>query len=98
MSGYRRDFDQTKCTPSLIKNEKLLEKYNEIWRKVSYTIKKEFDSKPVYNEKYVETKIKSHNGKIDTNFHNNKIPKKDSQCNFLSVILIDSVYRKDKDY
>ena len=97
MSGYRRDFDQTKCTSSLIKNEKLLEKY-EIWRKVSYMIKKEFDSKPVYNEKYVKTKIKSHNGKIDTNFHNNKIPKKGSQCNCLSVILIDSVYRKDKDY
>ena len=93
----KRDFDQTKCTPSLIKNEKLLEKY-EIWRKVSYMIKKELDSKPVYNEKYVKTKIKSHNGKIDTNFHNNKIPKKGSQCNCLSVILIDSVYRKDKDY
>ena len=28
----------------LIKNEKLLEKYNEIWNKVSNTIKKGFDS------------------------------------------------------
>ena len=30
------------------KDEKLLEKYNEIWKKAS-NIKKEFDSKPVYN-------------------------------------------------
>ena len=37
-------------------------------------------------------------GKNNTNFHNNKIPKDDSQCIFLSVILIDSVYRKDKNY
>ena len=30
-------------------------------------------------------------------FHNNKIPKEDSQFIRLSVILIDSVYRKDKN-
>ena len=29
---------------------------------------------------------------------NNKIPKEGSQCICLSVILIDSVYRKDKHY
>ena len=49
-------------------------------KKVSNTIKKEFDSKPVYNEKHVKTKIKSYNGKINTNFHKNKIPKEGSQC------------------
>ena len=31
-------------------------------------------------------------------FYNNKIPKEASQYVCLSVILIDSVYRKDKDY
>ena len=40
---------------------------------------KEFKSKPVYNEKYLKTKIKSYNGNINTNFHNNKIPKECSQ-------------------
>ena len=76
----------------------MLEEVNEIWEKASSIIKKEFDSKPVYNEKYIKTKIKSYNGKINTNFHNNKLPKEHSQCVCLSVILIDSVYRKDKDY
>ena len=33
MSTYRRDFDKTKCMSFLIKNEKLLEKYYEIWKK-----------------------------------------------------------------
>ena len=37
--------------------------------------KKKIDSKLVYNEKYLKTKIKSHNGKTNTNFHNDKIPK-----------------------
>ena len=31
---------------------------------------------------------------MNTNFHNNKIPKEGSQCARLSVILIDSVYKK----
>ena len=40
--------------------------WNEIWKKVSNVIKKEFNSKPVYNEKYMKTKIKCYNG---TNKH-----------------------------
>ena len=52
----------------MIKDEKLLEKYNEIWEKVKNRIKKEFDSEPVYNEKYLKAKIKSYHGKINTNF------------------------------
>ena len=36
--------------------------------------------------------------KINTNFHNNKISKEGSQRICLSVILIDSVYRKDEGY
>ena len=79
MGVYREDFDETKYISFLIKDDKLLEKYNEIWEKVKNSLKKEFDSEPVYNEKYLKAKIKSYNGKINTNFHGNKIPKKGSQ-------------------
>ena len=58
----------------LIKNDQLLE--NDIWEKVSNTIKKEFNTETVYNEKYLKTKIKSYKGKINPNFHKNKIPKR----------------------
>ena len=84
--------------PFLIKDEKLLEEYNKIWKKVSNIIREEFDGKPVYNEKYLKTRGKSCNGKIKTNFHNNKIPKEGFQCICLSLILIDSVSKKDKSY
>ena len=43
------------CMSFLIKDDELLEKYNEIWKKVSNSIKKEFYSEPVYNEKNLRT-------------------------------------------
>ena len=98
MSAYRRDSDETKYMSFSIKHDELLEKYNEIWEKVKNSIKKEFDVEPVYNEKYLKAKIKSYNGKINTNFHNNKIPKEGSQFICLSVILISSVCRTGKNY
>ena len=63
----------------MIKDDELLEKYNEIWEKVKNSLKKEFNSEPVYKEKYLKAKIKSYNGKINTNFYNNKIPREGSQ-------------------
>ena len=84
--------------PFLIKDKKSLEKHNEIWKKVSNIFRKEFDSEPLYHEKYLKTKLKSYNGKINANFHNNKISKESSQCICLSVMSIDSVYGKDKNY
>ena len=97
MNAYRRDFDATKYICFLIKGNELFEKYNEIWEKVK-NIKKEFNSEPVYNEKYLKAKIKSYNGKINTSFHNNNIPKEVSQYICLSVILINSVYGTGKSY
>ena len=66
----------------LIKNGKLLERYNEIWKKVENSIKKELD-----REKYLKAKIKSYNGKTNTNFHNNEIPKEGFQSICLSAIV-----------
>ena len=42
MSAYRKDFDKTKCMSFFIKDETMLEKCNEILKKVSNIIKKEF--------------------------------------------------------
>ena len=47
-------------------------KYNETWKKISNIIMKEFDRKPLYNEKH----LKTCNGKINTNFHHKKYQKK----------------------
>ena len=47
MIVYRKDFDETKYISFLIKDNELLEKYNEIWEKVKNSLKKEFDIEPV---------------------------------------------------
>ena len=82
----------------MMENDGLLEKYNEICEKVKNSINEDFDSEPVYNEKYVNAKIKSYNGKINTSFQNNKIPEEGSQCICLLVVLIDSIFRTGKNY
>ena len=56
MSVYRRDFVETKYRNVLIKDDELLEKHNYFWERVKSSIKKELDSKPVYNEKYLKAK------------------------------------------
>ena len=61
-------------------------------------VKREFDSKLVYNEKYLKAKINSYNGKINTNLHNNKTSREGSEFICLSVILIDSVFGTGKNY
>ena len=86
ISTYIRNLDEIKYLSFLIKDNELLGKYNEFKGNIKNRIKKQFDSEPVYNEKYLNTKIKSYNGKINTNFHKNKIPKERSQFSCLSLI------------
>ena len=86
--------DECICKKSFfIKDDELLQKYNEIWDKFSNVIKKRFDNEYVCDQKYLKTKIKSYEVKIITVFHNDEIPKQSSLCIHLSVMLIDSVFR-----
>ena len=67
-NAYLKRYDgKTKWIWFLIEDDDLLEKYYTIWDKVSADIKKEFDSKTVYNKNYLITKIKS-NGDEVTDF------------------------------
>ena len=69
--SFWRDFDESKYMSFLIKDDELLEKYNEISKKkkkFENSIKKELNSEPVYNRKYLKAKITSYNEKINTKF------------------------------
>ena len=62
-------------------------------------MKKEFNSEPMYNYKYIKTKTKIYNDVVYTNFQHNKIPKDNEYCTGLSVILLDSNFvNSDKEY
>ena len=41
---------ETKYVSFLIKDDKLLEKYNEIWKRVTNSLKKEFNNKATYSQ------------------------------------------------
>ena len=88
---------QPKWMYFLIEDDELLEKYNTIWDKVNADIKKEFDSKPVYNKNFSKTKIKSYGDEV-TDFYDKQIPKMDSNYNCLAVISLDSTPKKDENY
>ena len=60
MSVYKNRFNETKHANFLIKDDGLLEKFNKICSTFKNNIEKGFDSEPVYNEKYIKTKIKSY--------------------------------------
>ena len=63
MSAYSTDFHETKYMSLLIKDDELLEKYNKSFGKIKNSIKTEFDSQRVYNDKYLKAKIKPFNEK-----------------------------------
>ena len=97
-STYVKNYDgETKWMNFFIKDNDLLKRYNDIWKKVSYSIKKELDCEPIYNKKILKTKIRSY-GDEAPDFHTRKIP--EAGCNYICwmVILIDSVLKKDDNY
>ena len=42
----------------LIKNDMCLNEYSEIWDKIKETLNIKFDSMPVYDEKYINAKVR----------------------------------------
>ena len=87
----------------LTDNNEFLERYITIWEKISYLINKKFDSDPVYNNKYINTKIRSYNNDIKTNFHdvdnkNNKLLEKNKPYKCMSLISLDSIIKINKKY
>ena len=49
-------------------NNEFLERYTAMWEKINDLFNKKFDSHPIYNNKYINTKIRSYNNDIKTNF------------------------------
>ena len=94
-STYVKGYDgQTKWMHFLIKNDALLEKYNTIWDKVGADIKRQFDSEPVTNKKFLTTKTKSH-GDEDTDFCDKEFPQGNTSLTCLAIISLYSALNKD---
>ena len=76
MSGYIKYFENGAKNMSFkIEDEDVYLKYNEIWNKVKSILNVKFRSQPIYDDKYIKTKVKTFNNSINTLFSGDKIPK-----------------------
>ena len=59
-----------------IKDDNVLDKYNQIWDKTEEALNIKFHSMPVHDKNYIKAKVREFNGVIKTNFLVTKYQKK----------------------
>ena len=98
MSGYIKYFENgVKNMSFMIKNDDVLDKYNEIWNKIKKTLNIKFHGVPVYNEKCI--KAREFNSVIKANLLGDEIRKENVHYTCIACITIDSVMKmKKKNY
>ena len=74
-----------------IEDDSALVKYNDIWNKIKGLLGIKFHSEPVYDEKYMKTKVKAFKGFVHTIFKGKEIPKEGMHYTCVAAISIDSV-------
>ena len=99
MNRYVKYFDSNnKCFNLLVHDKELLKNAMQYGVRLVIYQKKWFDNEPVYDNKYIKTKIKIYNDRINTNVYGNKMPEDNECCTCLSVMLLDYIVKIDNDY
>ena len=97
MTGYVKYFENGgKSMSFVIKDDDVLDKYNEIWDKIKETLSIKFHKTPVYDGKYLKSKVREFSGVIKTNFLGDEVPKENKHYTCITCITIDSVMRTEK--
>ena len=97
MSGYIKYFENgSKNMSFLIKGDEVWDKYDKTWDVIKNKLNIKFRSEPVYEYKYLKTKVREYNGEIKTNFLNNGMPKENIHYSCIACITIDSVINFNK--
>ena len=97
MSGYINYFKNGgKNMSFFVRDDNVLDIYNEIWGVIKKKLKMKFHSEPVYDEKYLKTKVREFDGVIKTNFLGNSVPKENTHYTCIAYVTIDSVIKMEK--
>ena len=97
MNGYIKYFDDGGKNMSFVTDdEKVYEKYDEIWNLVKGLLKLKFAASPIRNDKYILTKLKIFKKKNLTTFNNNIVPIEKNHYICIPAIDIDSVLKTEK--
>ena len=97
MNGYIKQFEDGGKNMSFVTDdEKVYEKYDEIWNVVKRLLKLKFNVDPTRNDKYISAKLKIFRKKNLATFNNNNIVPKENNYICIPAIDIDSVLKIDK--
>ena len=95
ISGFVKTFKvkegNNKLISFCIDHEQILEKYKAIWNKIEDLKNTELNALPVYDDKYIKTKIRTYVHKVYISFRGLNVPEDDIECESLTVISIDSL-------
>ena len=98
ISGYIKYFDDGgKNKYFKIEDDIVYLGYIETWNKIKKASNIRFHSQHVYDEKYINTKVKTFNIVINTVFSDNDIPKERNHYICIAAICIDSIVKTDKN-
>ena len=68
MSGYVKYFEKGgKNMSFMVKEDNVLDKYNEIWSKIKEKLNIKFHSMTVYDKTYIKAKVREFDSKIKPN-------------------------------
>ena len=98
MNGYIKYFGNGGKNMSFVTDdEKVYEKYDEIWNVVKIFLKLKFPASPIQDDKYILAKLKIFKKRNLTTFNNNNIvPTEKNHYICIPAIDIDSVLKIDK--
>ena len=93
-SGYIKYFDNGgKNMPFKIEDESVYFNYTETWNKIKKSRNTRFHSQPIYDDKYIKTKVKTFSSMINALFLGNEIAKERKHYICIPAICIDSVLK-----
>ena len=97
MSGYIKYFENGgKNMSFMVKDDNVLDKFNNIWDKIKEKLSIKFHSMPVCDKTHIKAKVREFDGKIKANFLGDEVPKENMHYTCIACITIDSVMRMDK--
>ena len=97
MSGYIKYFENGgKNMSFMVKDDNVLDKFNNIWDKIKEKLSIKFHSMPVYDQTYIKAKVREFDGVIKTNFLGDGVTKENMHYACIACITINSVMRMEK--
>ena len=81
-----------------IRDDEVLDKYNEIWDVIKNKFSIKFHSEPIYDKRYIKAKVREFDDVIKTNFLGNKVSKENMHYTCIAGVTIGFVVKIDKKY